>query len=329
MAVIPTDLLVKFIHLEKLTVDHMDETRFCDLRNLNLLNTLRYLKLQGMRLSNDSIVAIGNTTTLTDLYVSDITLCHNCADALMTWTKLTVLKKLRMRYVDVERIEFGGNYCVEAVSTIPSLMHLELRFDMTTEVLDKLSTLTRLEVLCLSSITLYIPDLYFLKNLTRLKHLSLPWTHFSIYDVEQIDLLSNLTFLDLGATDVTDDSVKDFSRLTNLKHLSIKDNCIGDNAVKHLSTMSGLVSLDISHGAGLSDVCTLDHIAGLQSLKSLNINGTHIGDSDLKNLFPLKNLERLDLGLTSVTEKGIKLLSQMPNLKEINTEIVRNHFDNY
>ena len=329
MSSIPTRLFSKFLHLEHLTVEHMDETHYCDMRQLNLVTALRYLSIQGMKLSNDSLISIGRCQSLTELSVADITLTKNCSEALSALTQLTQLTKLCMRYIDVEKVEFGGDCCVESVSKIHSLKHLELRFDMSTEVLENLSALTGLETLCLSSITLYIPDLYFLKSLTRLRHLSLPWTHFAIYDTKQIDLLSNLTFLDLGATDVTDDSVQDFSRLTNLRHLSLKDACIGDATVEHLSGMTDLVSLDISHGAGLSDVCSLDHISELHSLKSLNLNGTHIGDSDLEMLRPLSNLERLDIGLTCVTEAGIKTLASISSLKEVNTEIVRNHFDHY
>jgi len=325
----PTRLLLKFKHLEHLTVEHKDEMRYCDMRHLSLLTTLKSLSLQGMKLTNESLMAIGSCRSLMELSAADITLMKTCPEALASWRQLTQLTKLCMRYVDVEKIEFGGNYVVENISKIHGLKNLELRFDMSTDVLDDLASLTNLEVLCLSSITLYIPNLNFLKDLSRLRKLSLPWTHFSIYDAEQIDLLSNLTYLDLGATDVTDDSLEDFSRLTNLRHLSLKDSCISDGAVKNLSALTDLCSLDISHGAGLSDVCSLDDVSHLCSLKSLNLNGTHIGDSDLEMLLPMTNLERLDVGLTCVTDPGLDLLTVLTNLNEINKEIVRNHFDQY
>ena len=326
---IPMELFIKFTHLQRLTVDHMDEMHFCDMRQLNRLSSLRYLSIQGMKISNESLTAIGSCTSLVELTAADITLTKNCSEALGAFSQLTQLTQLCLKYVDVEKVECGGDYCVESVSKIPSLKHLELRFDMSEDVLDCLLSLTGLETLCLSSITLQIPNLYFLKDMARLRRLSLPWTHFSIYDAEQIDLLANLTFLDLGATDATDESVQDFSRLTNLRHLCLKDNCISDTTAEYLSTLSKLESLDISHSAGLSDVCTLDHVSALVSLKSLNVNGTHIGDSDLENLFPLTSLERLDIGLTCVTESAINSLTSLANLKEINTEIVRNHFDHY
>lgn len=320
---LPTNLLMKFKNLERLTVDHRDEMHFCDMKQLNLIPSLRYLTIQGMRMKNDSLLSIGSCTSLVELSVTDITLSKNCGEALQTFRDLKHLTKLCMRYIDVEKIEYGGNVIVENVCKIQGLKHLELRsHDMNTDVLKDLATMTALEVLCLSSSPLHIPDLEFLRPMSNLKHLALPWTHFAIYEADQIEILSNLTFLDLGATDVTDDSLKDFSKLTNLKHLSLKDDCIGDGALEHLSTLVELETLDLSHGAGLSDLCKLDHVSTLVGLKILNLNGTHITDADLEFLLPLTNLRRLDIGLTSVTDSGVEnILAPLTKLEVVSTEV--------
>eukprot|EP00210_Caulerpa_lentillifera_P001235 g1191.t1 len=306
----------------------MSESSLFDLTALQQLNSLTKLSMKGMRIGSKSIMEIAMCTTkLKELSLCEITLPKPALEPLDSLSQLCQLTQLEMVYVDIERVEFGGNYIVDVVSKLPKLKQLDLRFDMTSEVLSKLSNLTALENLFISSITLYIPDLNFLKPLAQLRELSLPWTHFSIYEADELDALINVTSLDLGATDVMDDSIKNFSRLTNLKHLVLKDNCITDAVIDHISMLTDLVSLDISHGAGLSDVCHVRTLSELRGLKALNLNGTHIEDSDLMLLTHLTTLERLDIGLTDVTDNGIVHLSSITSLKQINTEIMRNHFD--
>lgn len=324
---IPTDLLLKFRRMERLSIENLRDSSLCDMNALQKLTSLNSLSIKGMRIGSSSLLAVSMCTGLKELAFYDTTLPSTCLKALDSLSQLSMLTQLKMVYLDIERVEFSGNHCVEMVSKLPNLRQLDLRFDMTSEVLSNLSTLTALESLFISSITLYIPDLNFLRPLTQLRTLSLPWTHFSVYGAEELDALINITSLDIGATDVTDDSLQDFSKLTNLKHLVLKDDCITDSVIDHISMLTDLVSLDISHGAGLSDVCSLRTLSELCGLKLLNLNGTHIGDSDMMLLTNLTSLEWLDIGLTDVTDNGIRHLSSITSLKKINTEIMRNHFD--
>lgn len=281
------------------------------------------------KVRDDAAKALRKLSYIQALDMTDVTLSPNGIHNLDRLSRLNCLKSLSLVYVDVDRQELPGNACAEAISKLSNLTYLEMRLDMNGDVLNKLSGLTNLSELCLSSITLNIDDLYFMKDMHSLSILRVPWSHFSTYSADEIDILSSLTFLDIGATDVVDDSLVHFSKLTKLQTLICKDNSISDDGVAHLSTLTNLTTLDLSHAAGLSDVCSMMHLSNLKSLKTLNMNGTHVGNSDIEYLHHLKNLVTLDLGLTSVNENGLEMLSKIKNIKHLNMDSTRNNHDDY
>lgn len=61
---------------------------------------------------------------------------------------------------------------------------------------------------------------------------------------------------------------------------------------------------------------TLQHLAGMKSLRELDIAGSKVSDAGLNHLAGLMTLERLILSRTQITDAGLKpLLDQLPKLR--------------
>src|SRR5437764_947526 len=64
-------------------------------------------------------------------------------------------------------------------------------------------------------------------------------------------------------------------------------------------------------GAGLKE------LAGLESLRSLDVALTEVTDAGLRGLAGLKQLRRLDLRSTKVTDAGLKALAKLKTLRSL------------
>jgi hypothetical protein len=62
---------------------------------------------------------------------------------------------------------------------------------------------------------------------------------------------------------------------------------------------------------------TLEHLAALTQLKSLDLDKTKVTDAGLEHLAGLENLERLHLQCTRVTDAGLKELVRLQQLQEL------------
>jgi Leucine Rich repeat len=63
---------------------------------------------------------------------------------------------------------------------------------------------------------------------------------------------------------------------------------------------------------------TLKYLAGMKSLRELDLAGAKISDAGLKHLEGLVTLEKLILSRTQITDAGLKpLLDQLPKLKQL------------
>jgi hypothetical protein len=135
---------------------------------------------------------------------------------------------------------------------------------------------------------------------------------------------------------VTDAGLRHLSRLKSLTHLILFEVNIRGPGLKHLGNLANLSSLNLGftplngkylavfqdsnleelglRGSAITDA-GLATVAGIRSLKRLDLWHTGIGDAGLKRLRPLQNLEELILCGTKVTNNGLALLASFPKLR--------------
>ena len=75
------------------------------------------------------------------------------------------------------------------------------------------------------------------------------------------------------------------------------------------------VSLSSLHVSESTTDARLEHLKGLPSLQTLDLNSTKITDGGLENLKGLTQLKRLDLSCTAVTDAGLEHLRALLNLE--------------
>ena len=144
--------------------------------------------------------------------------------------------------------------------------------------------------------------------------------------------LPRLRILDLHHTRVTDDalfSIPDTARLTHL-NLGRCNGVSGNGVVDFITThpaAKSLVYLDLSCDVSRYRLLWTSHVDELlpvlpSTLRSLNLNGAHIGKAQLPLLLPLtKHLEELGLGYTDLSITDILSIfrpSQLDGVDEIN-----------
>jgi internalin A len=84
--------------------------------------------------------------------------------------------------------------------------------------------------------------------------------------------------------------------------ISVEFTKVTDAGLKEVAGLKSLKTLNLA-GTQVTDV-GLKELAGLQRLATLNLSHTQVTDAGLKALVAVKNLHRLDLTGTQVTDEG-------------------------
>jgi hypothetical protein len=109
--------------------------------------------------------------------------------------------------------------------------------------------------------------------------------------------------------------LQNLTGLSRLRYLSIRGIPVTDDDLQALAGLGSLKDLDLSStritGAGLS------RLVGLDSLESLTLDGTAITDEGMRNLMTIPSLVTLSLNWTRVTEAGLWHLVGLKRLKRV------------
>jgi Leucine-rich repeat (LRR) protein len=100
----------------------------------------------------------------------------------------------------------------------------------------------------------------------------------------------------------------------DLDALSISNGHVGDHELTYLRGLTKLRELFLIYCWKITDD-GLMHLQGLNSLRSVLIEGSRIGDSGLEHLQALPALQDLHLTNTQVTSAGLSILQNFPALK--------------
>ncbi len=324
--------------LQKLTHLNLESTGVTDvgLAELPRLEHLAILRLRFTNVTNEGLKKLAGVPNLTelDLVATRVTdaglkqlaglrkLSHLCLEGEgITDAGLAALVPLKLTALDLidTRVSDAG---LKHVATFANLIQLLLNRTRVTNVgLSQLAGLRKLDTLGLDgeqidNTTLEtLHGIGLLHALTRAegKHqarpksaeevvsLNLGGTRISDRGLKELSGFKNLISLDLQFTAVTDVGLKELVHFKNLTMLQVKLR-VTDEGLRHLAALEALTYLDLN-GNQVSDA-GLRHLAGLKNLATLSLNGTPVTDAGLKELTLLPRLTSLSVANTKVTEAG-------------------------
>ncbi|MCE9567002.1 MAG: hypothetical protein K8U57_33790 [Planctomycetes bacterium] len=163
-----------------------------------------------------------------------------------------------------------------------------------------------------------------------------------------LSALSQLTSLDLGYSNVTDMGMKEIGKCRNLRHLQINNTLVTETGLKELSGLSELQTLELAWTSvtekGLRELAPLRKLSTLGltagdrgGYKTFAAQRARVTDETLRVLSEIgllhslhlaqgkdnqrpdsaENVVSFDLGLTEVTESGLKELAGLKNLSTL------------
>jgi serine/threonine protein kinase len=136
------------------------------------------------------------------------------------------------------------------------------------------------------------------------------------------DRKAALYVLELGGAVRVDDNKEDIKSASKLPRESFRLTGavftgleqVSDGTLTHLRGCKNLAYLDLS-GTWITDTGVKEEITRLTALTELNLDDTTVTDSAVKSIVKLPNLRALDLGGTGITDAGVKELTALKSLQ--------------
>ncbi|HVW87648.1 MAG TPA: hypothetical protein VHB50_23335 [Bryobacteraceae bacterium] len=146
-----------------------------------------------------------------------------------------------------------------------------------------------------------------------------------------------ITAVDLRASWVTDSDMPQLARMPDVKKLDLSLTRLSDRGLRALRPAPGIEELNLSFAEQIGDEgasairnwkrltrlnlrgtkitdATLEMLAGVTSLRSLDIGYAQLTDVGLNNLTSLTNLRELSMGGNKLTDNGLEFLRQLPQI---------------
>jgi hypothetical protein len=130
------------------------------------------------------------------------------------------------------------------------------------------------------------------------------------------DRAGRITGVDLRSSWVADSDLRLLAELPQLTHLDLSLTRITDHGLQQLKDAPGIVELNLYYAEQITDE-GMAAVKGWRKLKRLNLRGTKITDTTLEHLANVTTLESLDAGFAQITDVGLDRLTSLPNLKEL------------
>ena len=130
------------------------------------------------------------------------------------------------------------------------------------------------------------------------------------------DRAGRITGVDLRSSWVSDSDLPQLVDLPYLTHLDLSLTRITDHGLQQLKNAPGIVDLNLYYAELVTDE-GMAALRGWKKLKRLNLRGTKITDTTLEHLANVTTLESLDAGFAQITDVGLDHLTSLPNLKEL------------
>jgi len=130
------------------------------------------------------------------------------------------------------------------------------------------------------------------------------------------DRAGRITGVDLRSSWVTDSDLPQLAALPYLTHLDLSLTRITDRGLQQLKNAPGIVDLNLYYAEQIADE-GMAAVKNWKHLKRLNLRGTKVTDTTLEHLANVTTLESLDVGFAQITDVGLDRLTSLPNLKEL------------
>ncbi len=293
--------------------------------DLDRVVSLEGLKRLDLSLTYVSDRGVERLKRLADLEELNLYAAEFITDAAIAFLRGNrTLRTLKLRGTDVTDTSLAY------IAELPHLRSLDVSFTQITDVgLEHLSALTELEELNLGGNKISGEGLHVLKLLPKLKKLSFygiqrrnaGWCWAPVVtdlELDTISLLAGLEDLNIGFG-----VALGTPRPANLGPADSEAECriaggtrVTDAGLAKLTRLKKLRRLDVS-GSAIS-ASGLKNLAGLHELQRLSLwNVKGIDDSAAPALEVLASLTSLDLSNTAVTDQTLTALARLPNLRHL------------
>jgi hypothetical protein len=220
-------------------------------------------------------------------------------------------------------ISLGGNLSndsLEHLTGLPKLQAVSLGKHFTRGAFDTLERLEGLTDLDASELN---PDLNDLTKVPKLRRLSLLGQKYDDKAALTIaDTFKSLEEAYLRNTSITNAGVQHLSRLEKLKILTLDDSLVDDGMADSIRKMKQLTWLSMGDCAVGDD--TLAALSECPEMWYVFLDHTRVTDKGLAHLPKLKRPLALYLSeCKSVTDAGMKSLSQLPDSPNLHIELTR------
>ena len=122
--------------------------------------------------------------------------------------------------------------------------------------------------------------------------------------------------ISFSSADAGDEHLWLMSKLKSVRSINLGRSKVTADGVRSLSKLPNLQSLDLSetdHGAGILEV-----VSGFGALRTLQLRRCHwVTDDSLEHLLQLETLECLMIIDAPMTDRGLKTLAELKNLKQL------------
>jgi internalin A len=130
------------------------------------------------------------------------------------------------------------------------------------------------------------------------------------------DRAGRITGVDLRTSWVTDSDLPQLAALPHLTHLDLSLTRITDHGLQQLKNAPGIVELNLYYAEQITDE-GMAAVKGWKKLKRINLRGTKVTDTTLEHLANVTTLDSLDVGFAQITDVGLDRLTPLVNLKEL------------
>jgi Leucine-rich repeat (LRR) protein len=130
------------------------------------------------------------------------------------------------------------------------------------------------------------------------------------------DASGHITRVDLHSSWVTDVDLAQLAAIPTLQSLDLSLTRITDHGMQQLKTAPNITDLNLRY----AELVTDEGVAAIKDwkhLKRINLRGTHITDTTLEHLAGIETLESIDVGFAQITDVGPDRLAGLPHLKEL------------
>lgn len=130
------------------------------------------------------------------------------------------------------------------------------------------------------------------------------------------DRAGRITGVDLRASWVTDSDLSQLAAMPYLTNLDLSQTRITDLGLQQLKAAPGIIELNLYYAEQITDE-GMAAVKGWKKLKRINLRGTKVTDTTLEHLANVTTLESIDVGFAQITDVGLDRLTPLVNLKEL------------